>query len=590
MLLTSAVAQKAVAQTGKLTGVVTDSETGEPVEGVQVVVQGTGYGAVTQSNGRYFLIALPPGTYSVQARRIGYQTTQTSLSILIDVTREWSPKLPKATTTLTEVRIEAARENLVELSQTGSTNQVTTQEIEALPVRSIKDVLTLQSGFQEIPTISTDLTSFTASRRNNTPPILIRGGRAGETMTLIDGIPVNNFLFGGPSLDITRKAVQNLQLIKGGMEPQYGNALSGVINIATKEGGTSLEGSLEYETSRFGGALGNTQDDLRGYDFVEGFLSGPVPATANKLRFMVAGRTTNEASEVLEFDDEIFNPFVPDTISRDPHSLDVVNGWRSLGFRSQRDIYGKLTFYFTPTAKLSVGGLHYERETMQVPFDWMFTGQNISAACQQAYSGRYGNDIDVADVCDTFYDADRVASSGRPQGSARYEFTNPAIITQRRDLFTGRYEQTLGRLNLRVVGGVFDQRRLTCATFFSGVCLGERIADTNFTGRFVTPGVTTPDLTPTEGTDEIAGNDKMRTILGRFDAELQATDHHNLSAGVFYQTHDITFREVRDVGLNNIVLRPSDYAAEPWDAAAYIQDRIEYDFLTVRLGARFDYG
>lgn len=74
------------------------------------------------------------------------------------------------------------------------------------------------------------------------------------------------------------------------------------------------------------------------------------------------------------------------------------------------------------------------------------------------------------------------------------------------------------------------------------------------------------------------------------DAQLQATDHHNLAAGIFYQGHDIAFREVKDIGLNNIFLQPSDYAAKPWDAAAYIQDRIEYDFLTVRVGARFDYG
>jgi outer membrane receptor protein involved in Fe transport len=185
-----------------------------------------------------------------------------------------------------------------------------------------------------------------------------------------------------------------------------------------------------------------------------------------------------------------------------------------------------------------------------------------------------------------------VNSDGRvPDGTfAGYQFVNPAVITQRRRLYTGSFEQTINRFNYRIVGGFFDQSRETCATYFSGICLGERIADTNFSGRFVTAGVTSQSLTPTEGTDEIAGNDELKTTLFRADAQLQATDHHNLAAGVFYQGHDIAFREVRDIGLNNIFLQPSDFAAKPWDAALYLQDRIEYDFLTVRLGARYDYG
>ncbi len=584
-------ASRVDAQTGKLTGVVTDAQSGAPVEGAQVVLQGTGYGNVTSANGRFFIIAIPPGTYTVQARRIGYQTQQTQAQILIDVTREQHFQLSAATQQIEDVRIVASEDALVQLQSSSTTSQITTEELESLPVRSVQEALALQSGFSEIPFVSTDLTSFTSSRRNASSPYIIRGGRAGETLTLIDGIPVNNFLFGGNSLDLTRAAVQNVATFRGGLEPQYGNALSGVVSIATKEGGTNLAGSIEYETSRVGGALGNTSDDLRGYDFVEGYLSGPVPATNEKLRFVVAGRTQNEALRVLEFDNSIFNPIQVDTFSRGDDAQDILPGWRAMGFDQERDLFGKLTYLFTPTTKLSAGVIDYERSRMNVPFDWMFTGFNMAEACVDAYQGRYGSSVDVGDVCDTFYGYDYLNSEGRVADGtfAGYQYVNPAVITQRRRLYTGKFEQTINRFNYRIVGGFFDQSRETCATFFSGICLGERIADTNFSGRFVTSGVTPQALTPTEGTDEIAGNDKMNTTLFRADAQLQATDHHNLAVGVFYQGHDIEFREVRDIGLNSTFLQPSDFAAKPWDAALYIQDRIEYDFLTVRLGARYDY-
>jgi hypothetical protein len=110
-LLTPQVAR---AQTGKIAGVVTDAQTGQPIEGVQVAVQGTGYGAITQANGRYFIIAVPPGTYSVVARRIGYQGTQVAgVQVAIDVTRELNFRLNSAATTLVTQQIVAEAAPLV---------------------------------------------------------------------------------------------------------------------------------------------------------------------------------------------------------------------------------------------------------------------------------------------------------------------------------------------------------------------------------------------------------------------------------------------------------------------------------------------
>ncbi|MHB1097314.1 MAG: TonB-dependent receptor [Gemmatimonadaceae bacterium] len=582
-------AGRAEAQTGKVTGVVTDAATGQPIEGAQVLLQGTGYGQVSAANGRFFILGVPPNTYTVQARRIGYGTQQTTATVTIDQTVEINFKLSNAANTLQTVQIIENQQSLVELKQTGTTQSISQEELQTLPVRNIKDALQLQAGFTEVPQVSTDLTAFTAARRQGITGVQIRGGRAGETMTLIDDIPVNNFLFGGPALDITNKAVAGVQTVKGGMEPQYGNALSGVISTATRDGGTTIQGALDYETSKVGKAFGAVSDGLKGYDFIEGFLSGPVPATSNKLRFVLAGRSTGGASQVLEYDNKVYEPFQPDTLDRAISSGDLLGGWRAQGYTSERNAFGKLTYLFGPTTKLSVSALHFENARMNVQFDWGLMGFSRANQCIDTYRNVYKS-VDVNDACNTLYDTDRLTPTGRPTGAERNAYVAPATVSESRDLITARFEQTAGRLNYKFVVGQLSGRRETCATFFSGVCMGERVADTNFDGRFAVAGVTSVDITPTEGTDEIAGNDQNTTRLARFDVQYQATDHHNLAMGLFYQGHDIYFREVRDVGLNNIQLLPSTYQAKPWDAAAYLQDRIEYDFLTVRVGARFDYG
>ena len=131
--------------------------------------------------------------------------------------------------------------------------------------------------------------SFSDSRRNVLSPIRIRGGRGGATQTLIDGIPINNVVFGDRAFDLAQYSAEQISFEKGGFEPQYGNALSGIVNIATIEGGTRLKGSVDYQGTALAGSLGSRPDELLGRDIYRGFLSGPIPGTTNKLRFAVSG-------------------------------------------------------------------------------------------------------------------------------------------------------------------------------------------------------------------------------------------------------------------------------------------------------------
>jgi outer membrane receptor for ferrienterochelin and colicin len=316
------------AQTGKVTGVVTDAQTGEPLAGVQIYVEELQRGVLTQENGRFFLINLPVGSYTVVAEIIGYATVRReNVVINVDVTRQINFQLPSQAVEIEEVLVEVESTPLIDVEATGARDVVTAAEIEALPVTDLKEVLELQHGFLDLPD-NTDVIAFTDSRRG-LEPVHIRGGRLGETLTLIDGIPVNNFVFGGPSFFLNRSAVAQLDYIRGGFDAQYGNALSGVINIATKEGGTELRGAAEYQGSGLSGALGSDYDDLRDYRQAEGYVSGPVPGTGDRLRFMVAGREIAQSSRVLEFDDDIWSPFQRERDVRNnfASTFDLLPGW-----------------------------------------------------------------------------------------------------------------------------------------------------------------------------------------------------------------------------------------------------------------------
>src|SRR5258708_25930469 len=77
------------AQTGKITGVVRDSATNQPLEGVEVYIEGTGVAVNTAPNGRYFLISVPPRVYTIVTRRPGYRSPAVrGVSVVIQVTAQ----------------------------------------------------------------------------------------------------------------------------------------------------------------------------------------------------------------------------------------------------------------------------------------------------------------------------------------------------------------------------------------------------------------------------------------------------------------------------------------------------------------------
>ena len=259
--------------TGKIAGKVVDAESGEGIPGVNIILVGTTMGAATNLDGEYTILNVPPGTYELKASAIGYSpVTVREVRVNIDLTTRINVSLGETVLALEEEVVITATRPLVRKDLTASTAVVGSDEIQALPVTEVSEVLNLQAGYIDGH---------------------VRGGRQGEVAYWIDGVPVTDVYDGGTVVEVNTNQVQELQLVSGAFNAEYGQALSGIVNIATKDGSNRFSGSLG---AYMGDYVSSESDIFRGIDDIDPLaisnidlsLSGPV--LPDRLFFSVNGR------------------------------------------------------------------------------------------------------------------------------------------------------------------------------------------------------------------------------------------------------------------------------------------------------------
>jgi hypothetical protein len=573
----------AEAQTGKVTGVVTDTETGKPIEGAQVVIQGTTLGGTTNATGRYFIIQVQPGTYTVQARRLGYQSVNaTNVVVTIEQTTEQNFKLKSSNQTLQAITVQAEQVPLVPRGQVGSQSVITADQIQSLPVTTIAGVLALQQGFTQVPD-NTNIVSLAEEQRSTTPAVRVRGSRGGSTLSMVDGIPINNPLFGNDAVSVNGLAVQQTVLQRGYMDPMYGNALSGVINNALREGGSEVSGSIDYRNSGVPGRLFNSpQDIVNGVQLIRGYLSGPVPGTNSKLRYAVSGQVNSQAARALQYDNDVFtvnNPAdlrngIRTTNVLNPDTRDLASGWQGFGVTQNTNLVGKLTWLATDNTTLKFTAVTGDRAR-----------RNYDRRLQPQYRG------DPLRLVNNRADSLFVLSDAGNRQSR--DMIQPAVRDQG-TVYVGTLSQRFGRSNLELRVAQTDFERVTCP-FFQGTCIPGPFFRQNFSQGFLSPSPTVAggDRVPYGGiADGEFGGEKYTSRTVRLDFKSQITDHNELGVGVQYIGHDMVYSDIAAFGTNSGIQPTTSmvYRAKPYEAAAYIQSKIEYDFITIQLGGRFDYG
>jgi outer membrane receptor protein involved in Fe transport len=259
--------------TGKLSGVIKDADTGEPLVGANIIIEGTSFGAATNINGEYVILNIPPGRYNVKISYIGYETVlMQNVVIIVDQTTNLSVEIKSQSVQVGEV-VVTAKTPLIQKDLTSSISVISRDEIESLPVASFTDLLSLQAG-------------VVGSGSN----LHVRGGRSNEVAYMIDGMLVVDPLLGGLATQVNNDAIQELSLLSGTFNAEYGNALSGVVNIVTRDGSDKLSGKLEMRTSEFGIERYASLREAR----INGSLSSPL--LTNDLKFFISAEQDKRGS------------------------------------------------------------------------------------------------------------------------------------------------------------------------------------------------------------------------------------------------------------------------------------------------------
>ncbi len=243
---------------GEMRGVVKDAKSGDPLIGVNIMVKGTYYGAASDLQGQFRLLNMNPGSYDVEASMIGYKVVlHTGVTVLPAKTVELNFELEGTVLTLGEEVVVVGKKPLFDADETSSMVRVSSDDIADKVVSSVEDILAEQIGV--------------TSQDNE---IHIRGGRIDESLFVVDGLSIKDPLSGySGNLFINAEAIEDLEIITGGYSAEYGQAMSGVVNVKLKEGRDHFEGALKYVSDNWG----MSQDDFTNYksDRMEFNLGGP---------------------------------------------------------------------------------------------------------------------------------------------------------------------------------------------------------------------------------------------------------------------------------------------------------------------------
>lgn len=586
--------------TGKIAGKILDAETKEPLPGVNVLLAGTRWGAATDSKGNYSIMNIPPGAYTLKVNMLGYKEIRMEqVRVQVDFTRlvnfEMQPTILEASETVTVI----AERPMVQMDMTSSLTTVAGEEIKNLPVHSITDVLELQAGIV---------------RSGN--QLHIRGGRAGEVAFWVDGVATTDVFSGNSGVTVENSAVEELQVVSGTFNAEYGNAMSGVINIVTKEGGPKYQGQVktyigDYVSDRAefrllkkvtagtepgtgkSIAVGEYENPLSGLNPIyngEFSLSGPVPLAAERLNFFVNARYVRESGHLYGR-----NWF---TSAGNPGDSALVAMNPSQRFSAQ----GKLTFQLSRNLKISYN-LFYNSWKNERTYShaWKYVPGSLRQQRGQGFTQIFMLNHVLSPA--TFYE---VRLNRFYNDYQTYLFDDPTAAP--RYLVLVYADTTRG-----IETEIFDPNTIAGAAKFESI-KKNRIKFNYIIDPAGPLGYIHPDSSaaPTAYSFQHQGTDLWRQKrstaywVGKFDLTSQITSSQQLKLGIEYRLHQLKLDQyalrpkmnenqteqlvpfVPEIPIETSVYRDV-YDRRPREFSAYIQDKIELSQIIFNLGLRFDY-
>jgi outer membrane receptor protein involved in Fe transport len=334
--------------TGKLAGKVINTETGKPLAGANVFVEGTRLGAATDLDGEYYIINIPAGRYSVTASSLGYQSvTVRNILITADFTTSYDFELSSKVLEAGKEVVIVAERPLVETDRTSSVKVATAEEIQNLPVRGYRDVVALQTGVTEFEVYPGDVRQ--SDDRSQSGRLQIRGGRSNEVGYWVDGFSQTDPQTGFSTTAINNTAIQEVVLMTGGFSAEYGRIMSGAVNVITKSGGGKYSGSLEAVTDN----IINNNVHSTDYNVYAASLGGPIVPGNDRYTFYLSGERRWDGDRSPRWDTRDMNRLYLDLIGSTDEATYRLPGNSLSGWTYQ----GKLKFKLSDAVTFDAGAI-----------------------------------------------------------------------------------------------------------------------------------------------------------------------------------------------------------------------------------------
>ena len=329
--------------TGKLTGLISDKDSGEALIGCNVIVADTDLGTASNESGEYFILNIPPGLYTIKFSMIGYESLIIqNVNVSIDKTTRMNAALGTEVIEGSEVVVTAERK-LIQFDVTQSEARITADELDVMPVTEVKDVLRLQGGITQ----------------DAGGGLHMRGGRSSEISYMVDGVPMTDAYDGGISVKIENNNIQELQVISGTFNAEYGRSLTGVINMVTKDGGDKFEGFInvytgDHTTSDPMFQNLNSFSPFNDYS-VSANLNGPI--IPGRLTFYSSGRLNGSKGWLYGkqtftmYGDTVFTDSNGDGIWDSGEQINE-SGYKGMNWYNAWSSQNKLTLRISPLTKL----------------------------------------------------------------------------------------------------------------------------------------------------------------------------------------------------------------------------------------------
>ena len=236
-ILTWGLAADAVAQgtqSATLAGTVRSTD-GEPLPGVSVSISSPALqgerSSVSDVNGAYIFRGLPPGTYKVKYSMTGFSTVERAVTLALGDSPDISTAMSVATVEET-ITVTGTAPSVLDTTTVGS--NVRAERVDKLATgRTIQQIAELSPGLND-----------------NTPnpgQLAISGAFAYDNVFLLNGVDINDNLFGTSNGLFIEDAIEEVQTLVTGISAEYGRFSGGVVNAVTKRGGNSFSGSFRID-------------------------------------------------------------------------------------------------------------------------------------------------------------------------------------------------------------------------------------------------------------------------------------------------------------------------------------------------------